>query len=594
MSQWESNVPRRTRKELSYYGALPVTFPWEPTHWVDPASGDADSAPGSNSGTSAANKALKFFDAGNDVYAFAIQSLFPEAVSTSRYNSEYLGDVAEAVLGICWIRNQTASLATLLTHASKYVFALKTLLDLGTLDRSENRIALKDFVRANCQYKCQYQGQLHTGAEHKPEGVLANAWPDENERGYLSGLLQHPYTDAPPMPAICDEELSEFVLAGKARSLDENKPKGNERNAQDEPRSSRLEAKKDTATKRSTLRNEERSAAKERAKAAASYKHENRRRARMLEYTPKGSIDRPKHTENKKQRRSDATDALERDSEDHTDTDLLKSDSASDRTLQGIPSIVKLFAIGWFPDHLYNVLYDASMKWDGRVRLELLEAAETFKTAFLMHGGRHEAAWNRNLSDLLSQIREVRSEYADQYEQLSEADTQECMWEWARRYALRPAHLDKPKRAQRSILNHILRKELGSASRMRAVIQRGLQDFDGIRDKEYLITEFIMYLKQIEADAARIRRRDKQRQSELESYPRDAQEHALTDSACKTITRKCKLHSSKTNKARGKGCRADPGKHNVLTRPILLRLKRKHGKRRKSKRVLLIVVAHAK
>ena len=45
---------------------------------------------------------------------------------------------------------------------------------------------------------------------------------------------------------------------------------------------------------------------------------------------------------------------------------------------------------------------------------------------------------------------------------------------------------------------------------------------------------------------------------------------------------KCKLHSSKTSKARGKGCRADPGKHNVLTRPILLRLKRKHGKRRKS------------
>ena len=58
-----------------------------------------------------------------------------------------------------------------------------------------------------------------------------------------------------------------------------------------------------------------------------SYRHENRRRARKPESTPKGSIDRPKHTENKKQRRSDATDALERDSEDHTDTHYMQMDA---------------------------------------------------------------------------------------------------------------------------------------------------------------------------------------------------------------------------------------------------------------------------
>ena len=61
--------------------------------------------------------------------------------------------------------------------------------------------------------------------------------------------------------------------------------------------------------------------------AAASDRHENKGRARKPESTPKGSIDRPKHIENKKQRRSDASDAFERDSEDHTDTDHMQMDA---------------------------------------------------------------------------------------------------------------------------------------------------------------------------------------------------------------------------------------------------------------------------
>ena len=65
---------------MSYNGVLPVSFPWEPTHWRD----DAGAA------GSASTEAREFYDPGNDVYAFAIESLFPRASSTKEHNSRTL------------------------------------------------------------------------------------------------------------------------------------------------------------------------------------------------------------------------------------------------------------------------------------------------------------------------------------------------------------------------------------------------------------------------------------------------------------------------------------------------------------------------
>ena len=98
MCSWKPGAPRPSSKD-SYFGALPCTFPWEPSHCAGLIStagiapnGDAESAPPSHQ---------MFYNAGNNVYAFAIQWLFPEAESTSRYSLEYLGDLAESILGPC-------------------------------------------------------------------------------------------------------------------------------------------------------------------------------------------------------------------------------------------------------------------------------------------------------------------------------------------------------------------------------------------------------------------------------------------------------------------------------------------------------------
>ena len=156
MWSWESELLQATRKEMSHYGGLPVSYPWEPTHWTDNVSGDAQSA-------------SKFYDAGNDVYAFAIHALFPNAESTSRYNSTYLGDVIEGVLGVCWVTRQVTSMGVLLTLASKYIFALKTLLSLESLDKMPNRQRLTEFVQTNSQrWKPQQQHVTTSSSSTSP------------------------------------------------------------------------------------------------------------------------------------------------------------------------------------------------------------------------------------------------------------------------------------------------------------------------------------------------------------------------------------------------------------------------------------------
>ena len=208
MWAWESELLRPTRKEMSHYGGLPVSYPWEPTHWTDVVTGDAQSA-------------SKFYDAGNDVYAFAIHALFPNAESTSRYNSKYLGDVIEGVLGFCWVTRQSTSMGVLLAHASKYVFALKTLLSLESLDKTPDRQRLIEFVSTRSQRNPQQQHVATSSSSTSPAAAcsqqqhatprvrLPKGWFNENERTYLTRLLQHLCPASPPLLSICDEVRQE-------------------------------------------------------------------------------------------------------------------------------------------------------------------------------------------------------------------------------------------------------------------------------------------------------------------------------------------------------------------------------------------------
>lgn len=221
MEAWQMDVFRETRKDLSHYGALPTTLAWEPRHWTPD---DAHSASGAGSW---------YFDAGNDVYAFTIEMLFPHASSTQHHNSTYLGDVVEAILGLCWKCRETTGLATILTRASKYVYGLKACLVLGSFDQQENRKALCRFIAEHSQFRREEQSAARDsgattgtsgayvsaagrvelersssgGAGSTSDAALPIAWFEEFERHYLLGILQnlHLRTDASALPAICDE-----------------------------------------------------------------------------------------------------------------------------------------------------------------------------------------------------------------------------------------------------------------------------------------------------------------------------------------------------------------------------------------------------
>ena len=188
---------------MSYCGGLVVSYPWEPTHWRE----DAGAA------GSASTEAIKFYDAGNDVYAFAIESLFPDASSTRHHNSGYLGDVVEAILGICWICKQTTGMAVLLALASKYVFALKTMLNLESLDQAHNKAALRRSVAKYSQLSRQREQQASPPVSEPSKVVSLPAdWFSEEEHNYLTQLLQNLRTSEPSLVAICDEARSEQVV----------------------------------------------------------------------------------------------------------------------------------------------------------------------------------------------------------------------------------------------------------------------------------------------------------------------------------------------------------------------------------------------
>ena len=234
MEAWERDVLRETRKDLSHYGALPSTLPWEPRLWTP---GDADSASWKtmNEASRDANSAPEardwYFDAGNDVYAFSIQLLFPHATSTKRHNSNYLGDVLEAILGLCWLCHDTTSLAMLLVRASKYVYGLKSWLALDSFDHSQNRQAVYRYIAEHSCFRTDGKKSAprdldftsHSHVHHAWTGeherfpvvgtatssdvALPAAWFEDFEREYLKELFQklHLHTGAPALLAICDE-----------------------------------------------------------------------------------------------------------------------------------------------------------------------------------------------------------------------------------------------------------------------------------------------------------------------------------------------------------------------------------------------------
>ena len=79
-----------SRKYLSHRGALPTLLPTDPVMWTDEKTGQA------------------YFDPGNWVYKQSVKYACPEFLeATGMSNAETIGDVLEALLGSCFVIQET-------------------------------------------------------------------------------------------------------------------------------------------------------------------------------------------------------------------------------------------------------------------------------------------------------------------------------------------------------------------------------------------------------------------------------------------------------------------------------------------------------
>ena len=167
-------------------------------------------------------------------------------------------------------------------------------------------------------------------------------------------------------------------------------------------------------------------------------------------------------------------------------------------SLHGLTTLVRMVGVGWFSYSLYSKLYELSKKCKARVNRHLFDQIEEFSQAFLKRVSQDSDAWNATLNHNLSQLRQVRLLMAGEFQPLSEEDAQTCLWNWATTYMFAAEQLRQPMRKQRSIFRGIIVREFGCPQRMRAVVQRGLQDFTGHEARTDLLQAFISYVLQIE------------------------------------------------------------------------------------------------
>ena len=85
---WVDHLPAQVRKHMSYHGALKTRWRLDPVHHTDGFDGSES------------------FDPSNVVYARTILLIAPELASN--YNTEHLGDIIEAWLGLAYLHNQHA------------------------------------------------------------------------------------------------------------------------------------------------------------------------------------------------------------------------------------------------------------------------------------------------------------------------------------------------------------------------------------------------------------------------------------------------------------------------------------------------------
>ena len=171
--------------------------------------------------------------------------------------------------------------------------------------------------------------------------------------------------------------------------------------------------------------------------------------------------------------------------------------------INGLLSIVRIFAVSWFPPEVSELLHrGASMLVIGGDS-STQQAVASFTETFLRIDGRPNELWNTGLTDALSQLCKIRKFYKNEFEPLSESETTECMWTFARKYLLQPYTQELPKRKQRPLFNHAVNQAVGCRHRLRAVVKMGSHGFDNVYDEDVLLLRLVHYIETVEREAER-------------------------------------------------------------------------------------------
>ena len=269
----------------------------------------------------------------------------------------------------------------------------------------------------------------------------------------------------------------------------------------------------------------------------------------------------------------------ESSSRDLSEDDSTSSDGDKQKPLQGASSLVAMFGNGWLPGGLFSRLHHRVTSKKVLLDPPTLKLVESFKTAFLKLRGHSHRGWNCNLNDNLSQIKEVRSRLVSDYEQLTPELTTECLRKWAEDYRFRADQKRAPLRYRRGIMNSIINRELGCASRARVLVMRGLTDLqvNAAMSDDALLDQFIKYICCIEQCAAEVMQGNKEIDRRAREGDRDASERAAspTQKACgpplipawKPQWHQSKSAKGKGEKGKGKWNKGNRGKGCTTERP---------------------------
>ena len=176
------------------------------------------------------------------------------------------------------------------------------------------------------------------------------------------------------------------------------------------------------------------------------------------------------------------------------------------RTVDSLGAIVRLFASAWLPPEVYAQLREASRNFRCRCDAESLHLIHSFTEAFLRIRDGPEPKWNTQLKDSLSELHTHRLAYANDYTRLSKEETSQVIWNFASDFLLSAYQNLLPTRKKPSIVNHILRKEMGCQFRVRAIIQEGLIAFSSAHAAKDVLQVFLQYIRNIEEIVASLKR----------------------------------------------------------------------------------------